>query len=168
MPHIIIKKVWDYCSYNKKFLLFILVLLFISSLIQNYVRMQGDYYDWILLKIIVFIIVSGYGLSITQSRINHGKELPKINVKDIILLGIKSSIVTAIYLFVQGFILSFVCSTLGFPLFDLEELLFNWSDTIHMFFQHEPVNTILFIVFGSILFYITTFFMEIAFILSSL
>lgn len=68
----------------------------------------------------------------------------------------------AIYLSVQEVILSLACSSLGFPLFDLEEMLLNWSDTIHMLFQHEPINTILFVVFGSILFYITTFFMEIA------
>ena len=162
MPHVIIKKVWDYCSYNKSFLLFIFVLLFVSSLIQNYVRANGDYYDWMLLRILVFVIVSGYGISITRSRINHGKRLPKILIKDIFSLGIKSSIITSIYIFIQGFILTYVCNALGFPPFDLTELLLNWSDTIHMLFYHEPVSTIIFVFVGAIVFYISTFFMEIA------
>ena len=162
MPHVIIKKVWDYCSYNKSFLLFILALLFVSSLIQNYVRANGDYYDWMLLQILVFIIVSGYGMSITRSRINHGKRLPKIIIKDIFSLGIKSGIITSIYLFIQGFILAHVCYALGFPPFDLKELLLNWPDTIHMMFHHDPVTTILFVFVGAILFYMSTFFMEIA------
>lgn len=162
MPHIILKKVWDYCSYNKSFLLFILALLFVSSLIQNYVRTNGDYYDWMLLRILVFIIVSGYGMSITQSRINHGKRLPKIIIKDIFSLGIKSNIITTIYLFIQGFILAHVCSALGFPPFDLKNLLLNWSDTIHMLFYHEPTSTILFVFVGAAVFYISAFFMEIS------
>ena len=162
MPHVIIKKVWDYCSYNKSFLLFILALLFVSSLIQNYVHANGDYYDWVLLRILVFIIVSGYGMSITRSRINHGKRLPKINIKDIFSLGIKSGIITSIYLFIQGFILANVCYALGFPPFDLKELLLNWTDTIHMLFYHEPVSTVLFVFVGAIVFYMSTFFMEIA------
>ena len=162
MPHIIFKRVWDYCSYSKKFLLFIFALLFASSLIQNYVRANGDYYVWVLLRFIAFIVLAGYGMSITRSRINHGDRLPKIVIKDIIILGIKSGIITAIYLFFQGLILSFVCFTLGFPVFDLEELLLNWSNTIHMLFYHEPISTILFLTLGAALFYITTFFMEIA------
>ena len=36
MPLRIIKTVWDYCSYNKKFLLFILVLLLIFGLLQDF------------------------------------------------------------------------------------------------------------------------------------
>ena len=98
MPHSIIRRVWDYCSYDKKFLLFVLVLLFISSLIQNYVQANGKETDLLLLRILIFIIISGYGMSITKSRINHGKRLPKIVIKDITFLGIKSSITSFIYL----------------------------------------------------------------------
>ena len=162
MPHVIIKKVWDYCSYNKSFFLFILALLFVSSLIQNYVYSNGNYYDWVLLQILVFIIVSGYGMSITRSRINHGKRLPKIIIKDIFSLGIKSSIITSIYLFIQGYILTYVGYALGFPPFDLTELLLKWSDTINMLYYHEPVSTIIFVFVGAVVFYISTFFMEIA------
>ena len=162
MPHVILKRVWDYCTYNEYFFAFIFVLLFISSLIQNYVRANGSSTDWFLLRILVFIIVSGYGMSITKSRINQGVRLPKILIKDIFLMGIKSSIIFCIYVFVQGVILSCVCYSLNFPVFDLEEMLLHWSDTINMLFYHDPLNTVLFVIFGSIIFYITSFFTEIA------
>lgn len=162
MPHVILKRVWDYCTYNEYFFALILILLFISSLIQNYVRANGSSTDWFLLQILVFIIVSGYGMSITKSRINHGVRLPKIVIKDIFLMGIKSSIIFCIYVFVQGLILSYVCHSLNFPLFDLEEMLLHWSDTISMLFYHNPLNTVLFVVWGSIIFYVTSFFTEIA------
>lgn len=162
MPHVILKRVWDYCSYSKKYLLFIFALLFISSLIQNYIAINGDDMDLNVLTIIVFIVVAGYGMVITRSRINHGKRLPKIVVKDIIFFGIKASIVLSVYLFVQAGILEYVCSLLGFPSFNLEDLLLFWGDTVDMFYNHDPVNTVLFVIFGAILFYVTTFFMEIA------
>ena len=43
MPLRIIKTVWDYCSYNKKFLLFILVILLIFGLLQDFfIENYGD------------------------------------------------------------------------------------------------------------------------------
>ena len=163
MPHSIIKKVWDYCSYDKKFLLFIFVLLFISSRIQNYFQDNGNEYVLFLIGILVSIVVSGYGMSITKSRINHGKRLPKIVIKDIMFLGIKSSITSLIYFFIQMMILAYVGYVFGFHLlFDLEELLLNWSETMSLLLNHEPVTAILFVILGSVIFYVTTFFMEIA------
>jgi len=156
------KKVWDYCSYNKSYLLFILALFFVSSLIQNYVLFNGDNYQLIIIQIIVFVSLTGYGMLITRSRINHGKGLPKIKIKDITVLGIKANIVMAVYISVQTFILTGTCSSLGFPPFDLEHMLLSWRETINMFFSHDPVKTVLFVILGSILFYVTAFFMEIA------
>jgi hypothetical protein len=162
MPHIILKRVWDYCSYSKKYLVFIMVLLFISSLIQNYVIIHGDSNEINILHLLVLIVVSGYGMVITKDRINHGNRLPKIVVKDILLFGIKSAVVISVYVFVQGKILDYICSPLNFPRFDLEEMLLNWSETIHMLYSHNPVNTVIFLVVGAILFYVCSFFMEIA------
>ena len=162
MPHIIIKKVWDYCSYNKSFLLFILGLFFVSSLIQNYVQLNGDTIQLAILQLIVFVSVVGYGMLITRSRINHGKGLPKIEIRDIAVLGIKANIVMVVYVSIQSLILGSVCSLFEFPAFDLEYLLLSWKETINMFFNHDPVNSILFVIFGSILFYGVAFFMEIA------
>ena len=162
MPHIIMKKVWDYCSYNKSFLLFILALFFVSSLIQNYVLLNGDNIQWMILQFIVFVSLTGYGMVITRNRINHGKRLPKIEIKDIATLGIKANIVMLVYASIQAFILENACSLFGFPPFDLEHMLLFWRETINMFFNHDPANTVLFVIFGSILFYVSTFFMEIA------
>ena len=162
MPHVILKKVWDYCTYSKKFFLLILAMLFISSLIQNFVKLNGDDLEWMALQIVVFIVVSGYGMSITRSRINHGIRLPKIVIKDIIVLGIKSTILSSIYLYIRGIILVRTCSRLGFPAFNLEELLLHWTETITMLFNHEPINAALFVLLGAIIFYIFTFFMEIS------
>lgn len=162
MPHVIMKKVWEYCSYNKSFLLFILALCFVSSLIQNYVFINGDNTQWMILQVIVFVSVTGYGMVITRSRINHGKRLPKIEIKDIEVLGIKATIVMLVYICIQTVILENACSLFEFPPFDLKHMLLFWRDTLNMFFNHDPVNTVLFVIFGSILFYVTTFFMEIA------
>ena len=162
MPHSIIKKVWDYCSYSKKYLAFIFILLYISSIIQNYVQAYGDSLALIILNIIVVVSVSGYGMTITRDRINHGVRLPKIMVKDVIVLGIKSSIVTFIYWEAQTYILRFVCFKLNFPIYNLEEMLLRWYDTLHMLYAHNPLDTVLFVIVGSIVFYVTTFFIEIA------
>lgn len=162
MPHIIIKKVWDYCSYNKSFLLFILALFFVSSSIQNYFYFNGYTIQWNIFQLIIFISLTGYGMLITRSRINHGKRLPKIEIKDIVVLGIKANIVMVVYMYAQAFILENICSLFDFPPFDLEYMLLSWGDTINMFSSHGPVNTVLFIIFGSILFYMIVFFMEIA------
>ena len=162
MPHIIIKRVWDYCSYNKSFLLFILTLSFFSSLIQNYVLYTGDNVQWMIVQFIVFVSLTGYGMLITRSRINHGKRLPKIEIKKIAVLGIEANIVMLVYMSIQTFILEKVCSLFEFPPFDLKNLILSWRATINMFFNHDPVNTVLFVIFGSVLFYVTAFFMEIA------
>lgn len=134
MPHIIMKKVWNYCSYNKSFLLFILVLCFVSSLIQNYIELNGDTIQWAILQFIVIVSVTGYGMTITRNRINHGKGLPKIEIKDIAVLGIKANIVTLVYMSIQTFILTTACSLFEFPPFDLEHMLLSCSDTLHFLF----------------------------------
>ncbi|WP_406535288.1 DUF4013 domain-containing protein [Methanobrevibacter sp.] len=162
MPHVILKRVWDYCTYSKEFFAFVLILLFVSSLIQNYVTANGDSIIWVIVQILVFISVSGYGMSITRSRINHGRRLPKIIVKDIIVLGFKSAMLMCIYVFIQGEILHYVCSFLNFSAFNLEELLLHWTDTIHLLLYHEPVTAVLFLILGSAIFYVTAFFMEIS------
>lgn len=162
MPHVIIKKVWNYCSYNKIFLLFILALFFVSSLLQNYFQLNGYTIQWTIFQLIIFISLTGYGMLITRSRINHGKRLPKIEIKNITVLGIKANMVMLVYVYTQSFILENICSLLEFPPFDLEYMLLSWRDTINMFSNHDPVNTVLFVIFGSILFYMTAFFMEIA------
>ena len=92
MPHVILKRVWDYCAYSKKFLAFIFLLLFISSMLQKYILTVGDVYEIYVLQVLVAISVAGYGMVITRDRINHGKRLPKIEIMDIIVLFAPHSI----------------------------------------------------------------------------
>ena len=162
MPHVILKRVWDYCAYSKKFLAFIFILLFISSVFQNYIVSIGDSYEISILNIVVFISVVGYGMVITRDRINHGERLPKIEIREIAVLGIKASLVMVVYILAQGFLLDFICSPLNFPAFDLEDMLLDWVGLIHRLYSHNLIDTIFFLVVGSVLFYVSSFFMEIA------
>ena len=105
MPIVKLKRVWDYCSYNKPFFAFIAVLMFIIGLISSY---ASDYLslDWrMVVDWSISILLTGYGLSITRDRINHGYRLPKIIPKDVLILGIKGSIVYTVYIAGQIFIL---------------------------------------------------------------
>lgn len=161
MPLFKMKKVWTYCTYNKPFFLLILLLYGILNFI---LYIYGDTEDnWILLIIFaVSILITGYGMTITHDRINNGVRLPKIIIKDVIVLGVKSYIVFIVYLFIQGTVLDWIFSPFNFPRFELEEMLLDLPNTMNMLISHNHVHAIIFVVVGSILFYITSFFMEIA------
>ena len=161
MPLFKMKKVWTYCTYNKPFFLLILLLYGILNFILYIYGNTED--NWILLIIFaVSILITGYGMTITHDRINNGVRLPKINIKDVIVLGVKSYIVFIVYLFIQGSILDWIFSPFNFPSFELEEMLLDLPNTLNMLISHNHVHAIIFVVVGSILFYITSFFMEIA------
>ena len=124
MPLIKMKKVWTYCTYNKPFFLLILLLYGILNFILYIYGNTED--NWILLIIFaVSILIIGYGMTITHDRINNGVILPKINIKDVIVLGVKSYIVFIVYLFIQGSILDWISSPFNFPSFELEEMLLD-------------------------------------------
>ena len=161
MPLIKMKKVWTYCTYNKPFFLLILLLYGILNFIQDVYGDTGD--GWMLLILFaVSILIIGYGMTITRDRIKNGVRLPKINIKDVIVIGVKSYIVFIVYLFIQGSILDWIFSPFNFPSFELEEMLLDLPNTLNMLISHNHVHAIIFVVVGSILFYITSFFMEIA------
>lgn len=161
MPLFKMKKVWTYCTYNKPFFLLILLLYGILNFIQYIYGDTGD--SWILLIIFaVSILITGYGMTITHDRINNGVRLPKIIIKDVIVLGVKSYIVFIVYLFIQGTVLDWISSPFNFPRFELEDMLLDLPNTLNMLISHNHVHAIIFVVVGSILFYITSFFMEIA------
>ena len=162
MPFRIIKTVWDYCAYSKKYLAFILILLFISGLIQNEFHRSLHSFEWFVFQIIVLIPVNGYGIVITRDRINHGIRLPKLIIKDILIFGIKSTIVFSVYWTIQGFVLGLVCFPLDFPIFELEDIFMDFNNTMYLIHTHNPVHFAIYIIAGAILFYITTFFLEIA------
>jgi len=158
-PLVKLKKVWNYCTYNKPFFILVLILFVILNFLQ-------DYYEpdkmGIVYLVFFNIFISGYWMTVTRDRISGGVRLPKILVKDVLNLGIKSTIVSAVYATVQGFVLDFVSSPMNFPEFDLEEMLLDFPETINTLISHNPVDAAYFIILGAIIFYVTTFFMEIA------
>ena len=161
MPLVKMKKVWTYCTYNKPFFMLILLLYGILNFFQDVYGDTGD--GWMLLILFaVSILIIGYGMTITRDRIKNGVRLPKINIKDVIVLGVKSYIVFIVYLFIQGTVLDWISSPFNFPRFKLEDMLLDLPNTMNMLISHNHVHAIIFVVVGSILFYITSFFMEIA------
>lgn len=167
MPLITLKKVWGYCSYSMPFFIFVLVLIFTVETIRNLIWGYWDSNDMvrasigIVLVSVISLFLSGYGMSITRDRINHGHRLPKIMLDEVFYLAIKSIFVYGGYLILQFLILKFTSMVFDFPMFNLEELLLDFRDTIHMFAVNEPLHSLKFIVIGGLVFYFTTFFVEI-------
>lgn len=156
-----IKSVLDYCTRNKPFL--VPILLFFSVLMYIQLSYEDLNSTFALLVFLgLDVIIFGYGMLIARDKMNGGIRLPKIMIKDGLIMGIKSTILLIVFMYVQGIILDFVSSPLNFPEFDLEDMLMDFPETLHTLYSHNPVDTLVFIVLGAILFYITTFFLEIA------
>lgn len=169
MPITILKKVWNYCKHDKKFLLLILILIVASNYFENYflkvIDISNEPVTVLFASLIITIIlvfITGYGISITNDMINNGKRLPKIDWRKILSYGIQGSIIIFIFDKIQSHIIDLVCLPLHFPEFDLEELLVNLPETLHMLYTHNPIDFAIFIITGSILFYLTGFFLEVA------
>ena len=116
----------------------------------------------VILGILLTILVNGYGLCITKEVMNNRNSLPKIEFFKSFVFGIKASIVIIIYTAVQFLVLTFVSLVFDFPFISIKEgeiLLLNVGS---LFTAHGSLETILFIVFVIITFYISTFFLEIA------
>ena len=143
MPLFKMKKVWDYTTYNKPFFIFILFLFCVWVYIDNLTD-NSESLKVLLLMVLMDSLLFGYGMTITRDRINEGVRLPKIMFKDVFVLGFKSF------------------SPFGFPPFDLEDLLMDAPETVHLLLSHSFVDTLTFLFIGAVLFYATAFFMEIA------
>ena len=157
----IIKDIWSYTTYNKSFLLIIMVLFYLFCMFMEiFDEMRIPYA--LYLSLIPYIFIAGYGMAITKDVINKGKRLPKILIKDVIVLGIKSTIVFIVYLSVQLLLFALISSLFDFPVVDVEDLLLDFFETVHLLFHHNLVNTVIFIVIDFVVFYFTMFFMEIA------
>ena len=157
MPNQLLKGSVKYCIGNKLFFIFVFLQFLLFECITN--KVGG------LLKstsLIVLLVVLGYGLKVTQDVINGGTSLPKIKLNELINFGLKGIVVYTFYLTIQGSILGLVSMILNFPEFDLEEIILELSETITLFFEHDPLSFILFIVLGLLTVYGTVFFMEIA------
>ncbi|WP_407374432.1 DUF4013 domain-containing protein [Methanobrevibacter sp.] len=156
MPKDVITGSFKYATKNIYFFLFVFLLMFLISLSLNF----GDKFG--IWNFIVSIFIIGYGLLVIKDVIDGGTRLPKIRPKEMIVLGIKGNIVLMFYIFVQGLILITISTLFNFPEFDIEDLLLNLQETIHLASTHDPTSFALFFVLGCIVFYIFTFFLELA------
>lgn len=169
MPHTVLKKVWNYSIHNKTHLLLILFLIIISNYLSKHTIDVIDYsFDRPSLFIatitlsLILIFITGYGLSIIHDIINNGERLPKIKIKKIISYGIKGIIIIYVLTTIQSFLINLICIPLHFPEFDLEELLVDTHETLHLLYTHSPTDLIIFLIAGAIIYFITMFFMEVA------
>ncbi len=161
MPFDKLKKVWKYCSYNKSFFAFIVVLMFSIGFITAFADVYVSLYFAVAINVILSMLLTGYGLTITRDRIDHGYKLPKIMPKDVVIFGIKGSIVYSVYIAVQAVVLNVISSFLGFPLFNFEEMLLRFDETLNLLFAHNPIHTVIFFILSLLVFYVTSFFGEI-------
>lgn len=157
MPNQMLKGTVKYCLGNKLFFIYVFAQLLLFECITN--KVGG------ILKttsLIVLFVVLGYGLKITQDVMYGGTSLPKIKLKELANFGLKGIVVYTFYLTIQASILGLLSLVLKFPEFDIEEMLLHLPETVSMFYGHDPVSFILFIVIGLLSVYGTVFFMEIA------
>ena len=146
-----------YCAGNKVFFLYVFIQFLIFECITNHV---GG-----LLKstsLIVLLVVLGYGLKVTQDVINGGTSLPSIKLKELINFGLKGIVIYTFYLTIQASLLGLISLAFDFPEFDIEEMILNLHETIALFFEHDPISFIIFIILGLLIVYGSIFFMEIA------
>ena len=157
MPNAMLKGSVRYCMENKLFCLVVLVQFIIFEVLLNKVGgiMKST-------SLIVLLVVLGYGLKVTQDVINGGTELPKINLNELINFGLKGIVVYTFYLTIQASALGLISLMFNFPEFDIEEMILELHETIALFFEHDPISFILFIILGLLIVYGTIFFMEIA------
>ena len=157
MPNEILKGSVRYCTGNKTFFIYVFVQFLIFECITN--KVGG------IMKttsLIVLLVVLGYGLKVTQDVINGGTSLPKIKLNELINFGLKGIVIYTFYLTIQASALGLVSLIFRFPEFDLEELILELHETIALFYEHDPISFILFIILGLLIVYGTIFFMEIA------
>lgn len=163
MPLFKLKKVLQYSMKDIPYFIFILVLIFIINTIGDFSGSYMDsYYMVFFINGIVSVVILGYGVLITKDRINHGHKLPRIVVKDVLVLGIKSLFVYIAFFLIQTLVFTITSQIFDIPMFDLEDLLMNFEDTVHMFVVNEAFHSLIFVVVGGLAFYVTTFFVEIS------
>lgn len=156
MPIKVIKNSVEYCTQNKKFFIYILVVLFTCQFLTKLLDSN------VIGPLIMSLIMTGYGLQVTQDIINGGIKLPQLKPRKIISFGIKGNVILFFYILIQSFLLAIVSYFLNFPPFVLENLFLNFKETISMIYTHNIGYCIIFLVSGFIIVYVTTFFMELA------
>ena len=141
MPIKIIKKSFEYSTYNIFFFIFVLILMFLCQILSDIV-------DSVLVGFsLMCLIMMGYGLQVTRDVINGGVRLPKIMPFQTLIFGVKGSIISLFYYFIQTFLLFLISVNLNFPdSFNIKEFFLNYSKTMYLFRHHDPVSFTIFVL----------------------
>ena len=158
-PFKLIRNAIDYCKYNTKYLITALLVLIIFQTITEIVTLPPMLlFIYLLVEVILF---TGYGLFIIHDIINDGNQLPQFQLKNVMWLGIKGLIVITVYMSIQAIGTSVISTALSFSGFELEDMVLNFTHTIHELLNHNPLYDTIFLVSGIVITYVTVFFMEI-------
>lgn len=158
MPWAVVKDSIDYCLTNKEYFFYLFISFISLELLADLINTPfTDFGSWIF-----FIMIMGYGVQVIEDSINGGNQLPKANIKKIIIYGVKAAIISLFYYTVQSVLLFLVAYNLDFPMFDLEDFFLNFHETVLLFFNHDLGTFIIFVTLGFIISYVIIFFMEIS------
>ena len=158
MPVAVVEGSLKYCLKNKLFFIFVLLIFatleYAVAVINSSISLFASG--------IASIFVLGYGLQVIEDVIGDGTRLPKIIPKKVIVFGLKGTVIRVFYLFIECLLLGMVASQLNFPIFEIEEIFSDYSNTLMLLYQHDAVSFFIFMVSGLIVSYVATFFMELA------
>ena len=164
MPLKRLKYTFDYCRANPIGFLIILLLIISINFMNGYADTHTIKYKLIFYPMAFFVtlFMYGYGLAITKDIIRNGKKLPIIKIKQCTVFGIKASIMIFIYTLLEGFLLYDLSNRFYLPEFHLRFALSHLIETLKLYYWHNPISTIEFIIASIMITYILAFFMEIS------
>ena len=154
----------DYCRANPIGFLIILFLIWSINFMNSYADTHTIKYKVIFytLALLATIFMYGYGLAITKDTIRNGEKLPIIKLKQCAVFGIKASLMITLYSLIEGFLLYDLSTRFYLPEFHLKFAASHLIETLQLYYWHNPVSTIEFIVVSIMVTYIVAFFMEIS------
>ena len=164
MPLKRLKYTFDYCRANPIGFLIILFLIWSINFMNNYAYSHTIKYKIIFftLALLATVFMYGYGLAITKDTIRNGEKLPIIKLKQCTVFGIKASIMMTIYSLIEGFLLYDLSTRFYLPEFHLRFAVSHLIETLKLYYWHNPVSTVEFIIVSIMVTYIVAFFMEIS------
>ena len=164
MPLKRLKYTVDYCRANPIGFLIILFLIWSINFMNSYADAHTIKYKLIFypMAFLVTLFMYGYGLAITKDTIRNGEKLPIIKLKQCTVFGIKASIMITLYSFIEGFLLYDLSTRFYLPEFHLKFAASHLIETLKLYYWHNPVSTIEFIIVSIMITYIVAFFLEIS------
>lgn len=164
MPFKRLKFTYDYCKSNIPSFILVLLLIFITDQFNIHYQYleSGPLLILMILAVCITLIFHGYGLVVTKDNINNGHSLPKLPFYRSFILGLKSTVIMAIFTTVQIMVFLTVSELFTFPFIEVNEGNIAVSNMGSLFYEHGSLDTILFFMFVIMIFYISTFFLEIS------